>query len=167
MSEHLTLEQTRARREGERSPFEGPFFVGNQYFKVYFGPVLISFSRVSNIQHKIEHEDFQEGGLNHYVHVLTKPNTQSGTITMEKGVAFEDVAAKLLRTGLLIPGRRLLMPVTITLYHRGEHGWLPARSWGVEDGMVTSCEVSELNGLGSEVTVERIEISHSGLIELL
>ena len=166
MEERLTLAQTKARREEKRRPSQVPPMVGNQYFKVYFGAVPISFSRVSNLQHTVEHEDFAEGGLNHHVHVLTRPNSQSGTLTLEKGVADEDVVTKLTRVGILLPGTRLLLPVTVTLYYRTEHFWKPVRSWGVEDGIVTGCRLSDLDAMGSEVAVERLELSHSGLIEI-
>lgn len=162
----MTLAETRTRREGKKTPSSVPPLVGNQYFKVYFGPTPISFSRVSNVQHRVEHEDLVEGGLNQYVHVLTKTNSQSGTITLEKGVIAEDLATKTLRATLFMPGRRILLPIVITLYHRTDNAWVPARSWGVEDGIVTSCELSELDGMGSQVAVEKLEISHSGLLEI-
>jgi hypothetical protein len=57
----------------QKKPSAVPPLVGNQYFRVYFGSTLISFSRVSNVQRSSEHEDLAEGGLNDYLHVLTKP----------------------------------------------------------------------------------------------
>lgn len=164
MAERLTLAQTKTRREGKKRPSQVPPMVGNQYFRVYFGSTLISFARVSNVQRSVEHESFAEGGLNGYVHVLTRPDGQSGTLTLEKGVAADDKITRLMR--ILSPGQRITVPVTITLCHRDEEDWKPVRSWGFEDGMVTRWEVTNLDGLGSEVAIEKMEISHAGLVEL-
>ena len=139
--------------------------VGNQYFVVYFGKTRVSFSKVSNLQRAVEHEALTEGGLNDFVHVLTRPGSQSGTLTLEKGVLAETDAAKVLRA--LAPGKRIQVPVTITLYHWNEkQTWTAVRSWGLEDGVVTRWELTELDGLGSSVALEKLEISHSGLTEL-
>lgn len=159
----LTLQQTKAKRESGGKPSAAPPLVGNQQFKVFFGSTQINFARVSNVQRSVEHEDLTEGGLNDYVHVLTKPGGQSGTLTLEKGVAADGALTKLMRA--LEPGRRIAVPVTVFLYHREQTGWKPVRAWGFEDGMVTRWEVGSLDGLGSEVLIEKLEISHAGLKE--
>lgn len=160
----LTLEQTRGQRESKRKPSNVPDLVGNQYFRVYFGATLISFARVSNLQSSVEHESVAEGGLNDYIHVLAKPSTQSGSLTLERGVVADASVNDVMRA--LAPGARISIPVTITLCHRGPEGWTPVRSWGFEDGMVTRWEVSNLDGLGSEIAIEKLEISHAGLVEI-
>ena len=144
-------------------PSSAPPLVGNQQFKVFFGSTQINFARVSNVQRSVEHEDLMEGGLNDYVHVLTKPGGQSGTLTLEKGVAADSSLTKLMRA--LEPGTRITTPVTILLYYRDASGWKPARAWGFGDGMVTRWELGNLDGLGSEVIIEKLEISHAGLTE--
>ncbi len=159
----LTLQQTREKRESGRKASSVPDLVGNQHFRVFFGSTQVNFARVSNVQRTVEHEDFAEGGLNDYVHVLTRPGGQSGTLTLEKGVAADGALTKLMRA--LAPGTRISVPVTILLYHRESSGWKPVRSWGFEDGMVTRWELGNLDGLGSEVIIEKLEISHAGLIE--
>ena len=144
---------------------EHPLLVGNQYFVVYFGKTRISFSKVSNLQRAAEQETLAEGGLNGFVHVLNRPASQCGTLTLEKGVLAEKDAAKVIRA--LAPGARIQVPVTITLYHWNEgKKWTAVRSWGLEDGVVTRWELTELDGLGSSVALDRLEISHSGLTEL-
>ncbi len=159
----LTLQQTREKRESGKKASSVPNLVGNQYFRVFFGSTQINFARVSNVQRTVEHEDFAEGGLNDYVHVLTRPGSQSGTLTLEKGVAADGALTKLMRA--LAPGTRISVPVTILLCYREASGWKPVRSWGFEDGMVTRWELGNLDGLGSEVAIEKLEISHAGLIE--
>ena len=159
----LTLQQTREKREsGRKAPASLPL-VGNQQFKVFFGSTQVNFARVSNVQRAVEHEDLTEGGLNDYIHVLTRPGGQSGTLTLEKGVAADSSLTKLMRA--LAPGKRISVPVTILLYHRDREGWKPVRAWGFEDGMVTRWELGNLDGLGSEVIIEKLEISHAGLTE--
>lgn len=159
----LTLQQTRAKRESGRKASAVPSLVGNQHFRVFFGSTQVNFARVSNVQRTVDHEDFAEGGLNDYVHVLTMPGSQSGTLTMEKGVAADGTLTKLMRA--LEPGTRISVPVTIFLYYRETSGWKPVRAWGFEDGMVTRWELGSLDGLGSEVVIETLEISHAGLKE--
>lgn len=163
MAERMDLAQTREKRESKMRPSAAPPLVGNQQFKVFFGSTQINFARVSNVQRSVEHEDLMEGGLNDYVHVLTKPGGQSGTLTLEKGVAADSSLTKLMRA--LEPGTRITTPVTILLYYRDASGWKPARAWGFEDGMVTRWELGNLDGLGSEVIIEKLEISHAGLTE--
>ena len=85
------------------------------------------------------------------------------SLTLEKGVAADGALTKLMRA--LEPGRRIAVPVTIFLYHRERSGWKPVRAWGFEDGMVTRWELGSLDGLGSEVVIEKLEISHAGLTE--
>ena len=164
MAERMNLAQTKSNREAKKRPSPVPPLVGNQYFRVYFGSTLVSFARVSNVQRGVEYESFAEGGLNDFIHVLTKPDTQSGTLTLEKGVTADEKITKLMR--VLSPGQRITVPVTITLCHRDDEDWKPVRSWGFEDGMVTRWEVTNLDGLGSELAIEKMEITHAGLEEL-
>ena len=159
----LTLQQTREKRESRRKTSSVPPLVGNQHFRVFFGSTQVNFARVSSVQRAVEHESLTEGGLNDYVHVLTKPGGQSGTLILERGVAADSSLTKLMRA--LEPGTRISVPVTILLYHRDGSGWKPVRSWGFEDGMVTRWELGNLDGLGSEVVIERLEITHAGLKE--
>ena len=158
----MTLQQTRAKRQSGKKPAPVPPLVGNQKFKVFFGSTQINFARVSNVQRSVEHEDLLEGGLNDYVHVLTKPGGQSGTLTLERGGGRQLPDQAHAGTE---PGTRITTPVTILLYYRDASGWKPARAWGFEDGMVTRWELGNLDGLGSEVIIEKLEISHAGLTE--
>lgn len=160
-----TLEEVRQARKSKQKPSPVPPLVGNQYFRVYFGKTLISFARVSNLQRSLEHEEVVEGGLNGFIHVLTKPGTQAGTLTLEKGVVADESVTAIMEA--LGPGARISVPVTITLYHRDEEAWQPVRSWGFEDGVVTRWELTELDGLGSTVAIEKLEISHAGLVEYI
>ncbi len=160
----LTLAETKSLREGKMKPSDVPLLVGNQYFDVYFGSTHISFIRVSNVQQTAEHEDLAEGGLNGYTHVLAKPATQSGTLTLEKGVVDDESIVKIMKA--LPPGTRICVPVTIILSRVEGNTWKSVRAWGFDDGMVTRWEVSNLDGMGSEVAIEKLEISHAGLVEL-
>jgi len=164
MADRRTLAQTKSQRESRKKPSAVPPLVGNQYFRVYFGSTLISFSRVSNVQRSADHEDLAEGGLNDYLHVLTKPGTQSGTLTFEKGVAADGSVTKIMQA--LSPGTRISVLTTITLYSQDSGAWKPVRSWGFNDGMVTRWELGTLDGMGSELAIEKLEISHAGLVEL-
>lgn len=164
MPQKTTLAQVRDQREAKRKTSPVLPMVGNQHFKTYFGSTLINFARVSDIQQAAEHEAFAEGGVNEGVHVLSKPGTQGGTLTFEKGVAAAVSAGALMRA--LAPGTRISVPVTITLYYRDRLAWKPVRSWGFDDGVVTRWELGNLDGLGSEVAIEKLEITHAGLVEL-
>ena len=158
----MNLQQTRELREGKKKPAKFPV-IGGQFFKVYVGATQIGFSTVSNVQQQQEHEALVEGGLNGYVHILNKPNSSGGTLTLEKGIALGPVT-ELMQT--LSPGTRISVPVTITLYHQTDKGEQPVRSWGIDDGVVTGWSVEEFSAMGSEVAIERLEITHSGLTEI-
>lgn len=160
----LTLEETKSNREKSAKPSDVPLLVGNQYFDVYFGSTRISFIRVSNVQQAAEHEDLAEGGLNGFTHVLGKPQTQSGTLTLEKGVVDDESIVKIMKA--LSPGTHIRVPVTILLCRREGAMSYGVRGWGFDEGVVTRWEVSNLDGLGSEIAIEKLEISHSGLVEL-
>jgi phage tail-like protein len=164
MAQSRTLAQVKSQRESRKKPSAVPPLVGNQYFRVYFGSTLISFSRVSSVQQSEGHEDLAEGGLNDHIHVLTRVNAQSGTLTFEKGVAADGSVTKIMQS--LAPGTRISVPVTITLYGQDSGKWKPVRSWGFDDGMVTRWELGTLEGMGSELAIEKLEISHAGLVEL-
>lgn len=156
-----SLAETRSDRTSKSKETPVPPLVGNQYYRVYFGGTQINFSKVSNVEMTVETEPFAEGGLNDYIHVLTKPLTQGGKLTLEKGLMAEDAVTAVM-TSLQV-GTRLNLPVTITLYHNTAEGLKPVRSWGFEDGVVTGWRLAELDGLGSQISVETLEITHAGL----
>lgn len=160
----ITLNQAKSQREAKMKPSAVPNLVGNQYFRVYFGATPMNFIRVSNVQRSTGYDELTEGGLNGYVHILTKPGGQTGTLTFEKGIVANEETKKLMKA--LAPGVRITVPVTVTLCYQAGDEWKPVRSWQIEDGLVTRWEIGTLDGLGSEVTIEKLEITHSGLKEL-
>lgn len=157
----MTLAETRSARLAKSKESTVPPLVGNQYYRVYFGATQINFSKVSNVEIAVETDTLSEGGLNDFVHIFTKPNTQGSKLTMEKGLVADDSINKTMAT--LYPGLHLTMPVTITLYHNTADGLKPVRSWGFEDGVVSSWRLGDLDGMGSQLCIETLEITHAGL----
>lgn len=162
----LTLGQTKKRRETavRKTVVPDPGFVGNQFFTVLFGNTQIGFQRVSNLQTAVEREELAEGGLNDQVHVLTKPGRQSGTLTLEKVIVDNEELHKIISA--LAPGTRINVPVIVSLFRKTASGWEEIRAWGFNDGIVVRWELNNLDGLGSELAVEKLEIAHEGLVEI-
>ncbi|MFI3312691.1 MAG: phage tail protein, partial [Eubacteriales bacterium] len=156
-----SLAETRSDRTAKSKETPVPPLVGNQYYRVYFGATQINFSKVTNVEMTVETDQISEGGLNGYVHVLTKSLGQGGKLTMEKGLVAEDSMNQIMTK--LSVGTRLNLPVTITLYHTTNEGLKPVRAWGFEDGMVSAWRLGELDGLGSQLCIETLEITHGGL----
>lgn len=166
MSARQTLAQTKSARSASRNVPPVPFVASNQYFRVSFGSVGVSFARISNLQRSVEFEALAEGGWNEGVHVLTKPSQQGGTLTFEKGVTTGSPAMDASVRTMLTPGRRICVAVTITLMVQTSNGWEGVRAWGFDDGLVTRAEIGNLDALGSEIVFEKLEITHAGLTEV-
>ena len=78
--------------------------IANNQFRVSIGPVLFSFSKVTNLSDTIEYEPYQEGGFNDYPRLLKKPKTRMETLILEKGVrvGVKDIPMRALTTGMWV-----------------------------------------------------------------
>ncbi len=128
-------------------------------FLVTIGPLLLSFSKVSNLTAQIEYDAVVEGGNNDYPHLFKKPKSSPDTLILEKGV----------RAGITDLGFELLMEgkqvelVTIMLLKNGIE---LQKAFYIKKGLIVKRQFSDLNAMGNEVLIETLEIAHTGLVKL-
>ena len=129
--------------------------VTNNNFIVTLNLLVFSFSKVTNITGKIEVEAIEEGGYNDSPRILKKPKTSLDTLVLEKGVQTSGTESTLKIGTPINAGAVLVM-----------HNGSIAKTYAFEYGIITKWETGGLDALGSEVLVRRVEISHTGLIEV-
>lgn len=139
--------------------------VNNNKFILCVGMAMLSFAKVSNIGRALEHEDIQEGGHHYTVHTFTKPRQQRETLILEKGINISRQKDRSVLASLgLKPGGRICLPVSLVVL--GENKAINS-VFSFEEGIVVGWELGELNAMGNEVLIERFEIAHSGLMEVI
>lgn len=120
------------------------------------------FSKVRNIQKKIERETYSEGGLNTKPVILATQQKSTSQLVLEKGYV------------LIHP---MLIPFNLehqleshvfsygTLLVLNEKN-LPMRMFILDKGIVSEWSMSDLDATSPGIMVDSITIVHSGLIEV-
>lgn len=128
-------------------------------FLVTIGPLLLSFSKVSNMTAQIEYDAVVEGGNNDYPHLFKKPKSSPDTLILEKGVraGITDLGFDLLMEGMQVE------LVTIMLLKNGIE---LQKAFYIKKGLIVKRQFSDLNAMGNEVLIETLEIAHTGLVKL-
>lgn len=132
--------------------------LANNQFIVTVGPLVYSFSSVTNISDSMEVEVVQEGGVNLHPQMLWKPKTKLETIVLERGI---QIGAGGLQDRLLTTGMTVLV-VTIMVMNRKE----VSKVYFFDEGIITKWEVGNLNAMGKDILIRKVEITHTGLHEL-
>lgn len=128
-------------------------------FLVTMGPLILSFSKVSNITAQIEYDAVVEGGNNDYPHLFKKSKTKPDTLILEKGVRtrFTDLSFELLLEGLTVElGTILVMKNGIDLQ----------KVFYFKKGLIVKRQFSNLDAMSNELLIETLEIAHTGLVEI-
>ena len=134
-------------------------------FVLAIGQMLLSFSKVSNISRTLEYDSFVEGGLNTMVRSFVKPKQQQEILILEKGVNVNRIASIAAYEMIgLRPGGRIKQAVTLVVLSEKEG---MDRYYSFDEGVVVKWEVGNLDAMSGEVLIERFEIAHSGLEELI
>lgn len=145
----------------------------NHNFTVYVGPNQMGFSKISNISEEQEFEPLVEGGLNDSVHYLMSPKQKRETLVMERGVA---AVNPLLRQGQLAIeqalgfylGGRILLPIIIVVKTEDSLTALDKKKmYSISEGVVTRWDIGEFDALNGTLLIEKFEIAHTGLTEVL
>lgn len=131
------------------------WFVNNQ-FLVLIGGIRYSFSKVSNLAAELEYDTIAEGGRNWGPHLVRKPSGKCETITFERGTR---IIPSILAPPLGV-GTRVGMVIIML-----NNGFF-CHSYGFDEGLVTKFTMGDLDGMGHEIWIERMEISHSGLYKI-
>lgn len=132
--------------------------VANNRFIVTLGPLMFSFSQVSNISDSVDLEIIEEGGYNTSPRFFRKPKSRVETLVLERGVQTGD------NLGLdlaLKAGMHIYVAIIIVM-----NGKSVAKAYSFEEGIVTKWETGGLNALEKGVLIKKLEISHTGLWEI-
>lgn len=132
--------------------------VANNRFMVTLGTLTYSFSKVTNISDSIELETVPEGGYNDSPRFFPKPKTTVETLVLERGVQTKDRLGPDLS---LKVGMHIYIAIIIVM-NEGK----VAKTYSFEEGIVTRWEVGGLEAVGKQLLVKKLEISHTGLLEI-
>lgn len=122
--------------------------------------VLGSFTAVSGISHEIEMETFNEGGRNSGPLFFPK-GPMAQRLTLERGVVYADAYAIWMTAALT--GSYTKLQGIIEMYDiTGQilHTWLVSEVYPVR------IEGPNFNAMESEIAMERIEIMHTGILQI-
>lgn len=87
-----------------------------------------------------------------------KPKSKLETLILEKGIqkSIAGIQGDMLRTGIPVTA------VTIMVLDRG----MVRKAYFLEEGVITKWEVGSLDAMGKDVLIKKVEITHSGLVEV-
>lgn len=135
------------------TPKEEDFvYVPNTQFVLRLDQYVISCVRVSNLTMAQDIEEIREGGNNDAPMIFSAPAKKSDVLSVERAMVNDEIAKK------LKVGVRVKEGEVVIAYGNKEY-----RNLFFTDGVVTKCEYSNLDALGHEIILEKLEISHSGL----
>lgn len=135
----------------------GNTYLTNFRYKVYIGSSCYGFSRVSGLREEVEYDSVQEGGRNWSPLLFVKGNSKAGTLVLERGTVAGDEHAVLKR------GARLYGVVILA------QGIEPGDyfSYGFDAGIVMKVEYGDLDAMGHDILIRKVEIAHSGLEQII
>lgn len=131
-------------------------YVSSFEFEVSFQGIKIGFSKVTNMEAKIEYETIYEGG-NDIPILLPLPNRKPNTITFEKGLLLNK--SKTIWDKLK-PGMMVYAVVIDVMKNKQV-----VRKLTFQQGMVLKKKYPLLDATFNGVYIETLEIAHSGLEE--
>lgn len=135
-------------------------FLGNNRFIVCIGGKQISFAKVSNIARVAEYESIAIGGMNLSPYIAVTQSKQPQTITFERAVQNKEDIVKKLKPGVHL-GKQIEIMVVDTENKKKKI----IHSYYITDGIVTKCEVSQLDAMGNEILIQKLEITHTGIYQ--
>lgn len=130
--------------------------VANNRFIVTLGTMTYSFSKVTNISNSLELETVPEGGYNDSPRFFPRQKTKAETLVLERGVQAGDRQGTELKVGMHV------YIAIIMVMNEGK----AAKTYSFEEGIVTKWEVGGLEAVGKQILVEKVEIAHTGLLEI-
>lgn len=126
----------------------------NYDFIIYLGEDSYGFSKVSNLSMELEYESVGEGGRNLSPLLFIKPKGKQDVLSLERGVRLGSEGVSL----TLSTGARIAGGIIATL-----KGGDPALVYTFDEGLVTKVEIGNLDAMGRDILIEKMEIAHTGL----
>ncbi|MBS5521493.1 MAG: hypothetical protein KHX56_04395 [Clostridiales bacterium] len=139
-------------RKYQASPKDLYPYAVNSQFSLKIGDYIIKCSRISNLSMASEIEEVPEGGNSLYPNIFTGASKKADVLVIERAFV-EDRVAGAFKPGVYVGES------TISVMRNGE----VYKELGFDEGMVTKCEFSDLDAMGNEVMIQKIEIAHTGL----
>ena len=118
--------------------------------------VQLKCSKISNLELEQAIEEYVEGG-NPQPHFFTTGKSRSDTLRIERAVVVDKCINK------LKPGIRIRNGA-IWIYQgdKGYDGEYVTMNFG--EGIITKCQFSNLDAMGSSIFIQTLEITHTGLV---
>ncbi len=124
-------------------------------FTAIVNNVPMGFSKITNIESSIALETFQEGGVNHKVHLMAAPDTAEKTLVMERGVANRGLAFTLMTE--MIPGQRLMGDIILLSFDR--NGMI-SKVYFATDPILKKWSCSDFDASSGELVIEKFEVAY-------
>lgn len=119
---------------------------------------LGGFSEVSGLEAEMEVYDYQEGGVNHYLHRLPGPAKYSSNLLLQRGVVDSDALWNWYDA--TVRGQIQRHNGSIILLNATQE---PVKRWNFAAAYPVKWSGPELKATGVEVAVERLELAHRGI----
>lgn len=132
-------------------------YVTNSQFFVYIGTESYGFSKISGLREETEYESIREGGRNWSPLFFEKGKSKPDILTLESGVRTSNAtrSKNWIKRGTKLEG-------VVIIFGRNGGKIL---GYTFDEGIVTKIEYGDLNALGNEILIKKLEIAHSGLYE--
>lgn len=133
----------------------------NVRFHVELDSLIVGgFQSVEGLEVELETEEYEEGGVNHYTHVLPTRLTYSN-LTLQRGLTTSDelwdwMSESIHGTAERKNGRIILL----------DSAGQQKQAWEFIDGYPVRWEGPEFSADGGDVAIEALEIAHHGIRKL-
>jgi phage tail-like protein len=123
------------------------------------GLIVGGFSEVSGLQAETDIEDYREGGVNEFVHKLSK-GTKHTNIVLKRGLTDSEVLWKWYRD--VVSGKIERKSCSVILLDSiGDEQW----RWTFEEAYPVKWIGPDLKGDGNALTIETLELVHQGIVK--
>lgn len=128
-------------------------------FEVEFDGLLVGgFSEVSGLESQIETQDFEEGGMNHFVHRLPK-RVKYPNLVLKRGICKSDY----LWNWYYNASTGKIMRKMITVYLKDRSGLNDAWVWEFYNAYPVKWSGPSFRAGSGDIAVESLEIVHVGM----
>lgn len=130
-------------------------------FRVYLGPLSMSFSKISGINNELSVETINEGGVNDRMIPLYTPKKTTGRLIFEHGIGI--LNGMNIQLNLALLGKYLQIPGIIMTLQEGK----VKRIYKYDNVIPIRWSVSNFDAQNSNILIDTIEVMHQGIFEIL
>lgn len=127
-------------------------YATNSEFRLKIGKYSLKCAKISNLTIAAETEEVPEGGNNLFPNVFLGARKKADTLVVERALVDDDILS-VFKVGVHVG------ECTLTILRNGE----VYKELGFDDGIVTKFELTNLDAMGREIMIHKLEIAHSGL----